>query len=133
MLNKILKNVFHIQLVKYITVGILNTLLTLTIIWLLTIIFSFSPYFANIIGYVIGLINSFLWNKTWTFNNRNKITPTLIRFLIAFLLAFSVEFVNLHLMLNYTEFEPFTCQLISNVIYTFMNFILSKYFTFKTT
>jgi putative flippase GtrA len=60
------------QILKFIIIGLLNSLITLAIIYFLFNIYKMDYRIANAVGYIIGFINSFIWNKLWTFkSNKN--------------------------------------------------------------
>ena len=120
-----------IQFVKYGVVGISNTLLTAAIIWIMMKVCHSSDYVSNIIGYIVGLINSFIWNRRWTFENNSQLSKTAFKFIITFAISYLLQLGNLYLLLNYTTFDAYFCQLTSIVVYTSVNFILNKYYTFK--
>lgn len=54
---------------KFLTVGVGNTILTIVVFNLLVARGS-SAAFANFVGYSIGIVNSFFWNRRWTFADR---------------------------------------------------------------
>ena len=56
-----------IQLLKYGVIGVMNTLITLVSFYLLNTRLGVPYGPSNIIGYVLGVINSFLWNRNWVF------------------------------------------------------------------
>jgi putative flippase GtrA len=120
------------QFIKFAFVGLFNTALTALTIWILLQQFHFSNYFSNIVGFIIGLTNSFIWNRRWTFESTCSIRETLIKFSITFAICYMVQLVNLYLLLHYTDLEPFICQFISIGIYTLLNFTLNKTYTFKS-
>ena len=121
-----------IQIFKFIVVGISNTLLTALVIWLLFKIFGFSVYFSNIIGYIAGLINSYLWNLKWTFSSNINSKNTLLKFIIVFIISYILQLCNLYILLQFTNIDPYICQLLSIGVYTSINFILNKFYTFKS-
>ncbi|MGL4491886.1 MAG: GtrA family protein, partial [Tannerellaceae bacterium] len=57
------------QVVKYGVVGLANTLFTALVIWVCMELFLWDPVVSNVVGYAIGLINSFVWNRRWTFRS----------------------------------------------------------------
>ncbi|HLP06144.1 MAG TPA: GtrA family protein [Paludibacter sp.] len=121
---------FH-QLVRFGIVGVSNTLITAAIIWILLRIFHVSDYISNIVGYVAGLINSYFWNRKWTFASKTKWSETIFKFILTFGVSYLFQLGNLYLLLHYTKTDPYVCQLISIVVYTGINFILNKYYTFR--
>ena len=65
------------QIAKFGTVGIMNTVIDIVILNLLTQIFKFRKSFtikgktfmiANVVSATCAMINSFIFNKIWTFN-----------------------------------------------------------------
>ena len=151
-----MKNNFLAQTIKYSIVGVLNTLLTIVVIWFM-MHFVFRPEdggkisslalsISNTVGYIVGLINSFIWNRSWTFKSKNNWKPEFVRFTIAFLICFVIQLILVNILYKYVIMNGFhlsffhfeyavsaadICQLIGIVIYTALNFILNKYFTFK--
>ena len=120
-----------IQFIKFGIVGISNTLLTALTIWILLKVFHSSDYVSNIAGYIIGLINSFFWNRKWTFESKTKLNVTFFKFIVTFVLSYLFQLGNLYLLLHFTHIDSYICQLLSIVVYTFVNFVLNKYYTFK--
>ena len=120
------------QLIKFGIVGVSNTLLTALTIWILLKVLHSSDYFSNIIGYIVGLMNSFIWNRKWTFDSKTKVTDTLFKFILIFGISYLFQLGNLYLLLHYTAIDSYVSQLLSIVVYTGINFVLNKIYTFKT-
>lgn len=133
-----------VQLIKYAIVGVSNTLLTLSIIFICKSVLEINPYVSNAIGYVAGLINSFIWNRQWVFKAKDgTISWQAIRFLIGFLLCYGIQLLVVWL-LNKSDFGDielhffaFTLSgygiatLIGNVVYTGCNFIYNRLVAFR--
>jgi putative flippase GtrA len=146
---------FFIEAFKYGIVGILNTLLTAITIWIMMHIFNapqqknvpaFVISISNVTGYIVGLINSFIWNRKWTFKSRSAWKKEFLRFFFAFLICYIpqlllVNFLNDHSCIapiafrffNYSGLvtSAYLCQLTGIVFYTILNFLCNKYYTFK--
>ena len=138
-----------LQAVKFGIVGVVNTLITLAIIWFMTKRMGCSEALSNFVGYFIGLLNSFFLNRIWTFGSRGNLLGGAVRFFIVFAVCYLLQFGVL-LYLNrtcpdnpplYSILEPvlrvlkidalFYIQIIAMVVYTALNFLFNKYFTFK--
>ncbi len=136
------RNIFLKQVVKYGLVGILNTLLTAAIIWILLYILSdgsskerpsaFIMFIVNAIGYLVGMINSFILNRNWTFESKSSWKGSLLRFMITFGICYCLQ-LGVVLWLNSVIVftSAYICQLIGIVIYSVCNFLLNKYYTFN--
>lgn len=143
------------QMIKYGLVGILNTLLTATVIGVLLYVLSdksgqesystFVMFIANFIGYLIGLVNSFILNRNWTFKSKSNWKVGMLRFLIVFGFCYCLQ-LGVVLWLNsfiesrewminisyytFTLTSAYICQLVGIVVYSVFNFLLNKYYTF---
>lgn len=133
-----------IQFVKYALVGVLNTSLTLVVIFICKSMLDVNPYVSNAIGYVVGLINSFLWNRQWVFRSNGAMHRQALHFVCGFLLCYAVQFVVVWL-LNQSTFGELQfvilgvtlsgygiATLIGNVCYTVVNFVYNRTVTFKS-
>jgi putative flippase GtrA len=56
------------QAVRFITVGFINTAVDLGAFYLLSLIPGMPLVVAKTISYILGICNSFVWNKYWTFS-----------------------------------------------------------------
>ena len=56
------------QAVRFIIVGFLNTAVDLGAFYLLSLIPGMPLVVAKTLSYVLGICNSFVWNKYWTFS-----------------------------------------------------------------
>ena len=76
------------KFLKFGIIGVLNTLVDFAVFYvmdrwvigegptlaLLGMSVAAGPYISNFISYVVANIHSFLWNKFWTFQKRDRIT-----------------------------------------------------------
>ncbi|MCS7205765.1 MAG: GtrA family protein [Leptospiraceae bacterium] len=122
---------FWDQFLKFSLVGVVNTLITLSLIYLFTVILQINYLLANGIGYVAGFLNSFFWNKFWTFRSRGKIGREFLLFLIVFGISYGFQFFVLLILVEIISFDEFFSQILSMGFYTLANFFLNKYMTFR--
>lgn len=119
------------RICKFIVVGCINTLITY-LVYVVCRWIDLSPVFSNTLGYVIGVANSYIWNKKWVFRSASpKIVRQMGLFLLAFLLAFSVQLAVFKALLNYTHLNEYFVQLVSMVIYTGLNYSINRGITFR--
>lgn len=133
------------QLLKYAVVGVMNTILTLVVIFVCKSLLNVNPYVSNAIGYVAGLINSFMWNRTWVFHAKTgRIHRQALYFLGGFALCYLIQLLVVWslnqssfgdieiLILGFTLSGYGLATLIGNVVYTLCNFMYNKVIAFKT-
>lgn len=132
-----------LQLLRYGVVGVLNTLLTLFVIYILKSFFDVNPWISNACGYVAGFINSFIWNKLWVFRSTRHYLRESIMFGIGFLICYGLQFVVTWFLTNHTPLGSWeftliglvfsgygVATLLGMVIYTLANFIYNRLVTF---
>ncbi len=122
---------FFIEALKYGTIGVVNTLLTLTIIWLMRNFFHTSLVFANATGYTLGFLNSFLLNRNWTFKTKNNWKKEFSKFLLAFLVCYLIQLGVVLFLEKHTMMKEEYTTLLGMIVYTAINFLLNKYYTFR--
>lgn len=147
---------FISQIIKYGIIGIMNTLLTAVVIWVMMRWFfgvkedndasSVAMSVSNFVGYTVGLINSFIFNRNWTFKSKSSWKIGFLKFVLAFGICYIIQLgivlclneyaniptVNFNLInKNYIINSAYICQLIGIVSYTLLNFFFNKYYTFR--
>lgn len=139
-----------LQFAKYIIVGVLNTLVTLVVIFLAKSVLNLNPYLSNMVGYATGIANSFLWNRQWVFKSGGTFMADMVRFLGGCLLCYLVQLLTVwaaftltplsHLMMPitvpvtgavYTLSGYGVATLIGMGVYTLSNYFYNRLFAFK--
>lgn len=132
------------QFAKYLIVGAGNTLVTLAVIVLLKSGLGVNPWVANAVGYVAGMVNSFIWNKLWVFHSHGRrLHNEALRFLGGFAVCYIVQFAvtwAVTAMLGGAEWQlpgGFVMSgyglatLVGMGAYTVCNFVYNRLVTFK--
>jgi putative flippase GtrA len=73
---------------RYALVGISNTAVGFSVIWLAIRGFACSDVTANIAGFVIAFIWSFALNRRWTFRHTGAVTAGLFRYAVVCFLSY---------------------------------------------
>ena len=120
------------QAIKYGVVGVINTLITAVVIWIMMKLLGCSDVVSNVVGYIAGVLNSFIWNKKWTFKSTEKWIGSAIRFGVVFGICYLLQLGLFVFVLNpYLAIDPYYNQLIAMAFYTAINFVMNKFYTFK--
>ncbi len=120
------------QLIKYGLVGVVNTILTIIILFVLMNIFGVSYKISNAVGYVAGFLNSFIMNKLWTFNqNQTSTIRQFLKFTLVFAVCYLLQLGLVILFVDGLHVNKNISQIIGMVFYTLIGFIFNKLFTFK--
>ena len=82
----------QLEFIKYLIVGGMNTAVTLFVIFVCKSVLGLNPYLSNAMGYVAGVTNSFLWNRSWVFHSNGKIGAEAVKFLVGFGICYLLQF-----------------------------------------
>ena len=131
------------QFIRYCIVGVLNTLVTLGVIYLCKSMLGWNLYVSNALGYIAGVTNSFFFNKQWTFKSKGHYRREAVRFLLGFGICYALQFI-LVWMLTQSPFGKYDfmffgvvisgygiATLLGNVVYTLANFVYNRLVTFR--
>lgn len=80
-MRKIWKYV-DVTTIKFILVGVVNTLVGTGVMFLLYNVFSTGYWFASASNYVVGSIVSYFLNKYFTFQNKEKSWKQVLKFVV---------------------------------------------------
>ena len=136
-----------LHFIKYNLIGIMNTLITLLVVWVLHQILDWNLELSNFLGFIAGGCNSYIMNRIWNFKSSNAKKAEMVRFLVVFLCAYGLNLLVLetcvYLLNNaswcqgITEFTTrfmkptYLANIVANVVYVLASFTLYKKWVFK--
>ena len=95
--------------------------------------YDLVPYlWANVISIHMGIICSFLLNRTFNFKIKDKTPQRFLSFYVVGLVGLGISESVLYAMVTLGGWNEVVCKLISVVIVAFIQFVLNKYITFNT-
>lgn len=126
-----------IKTIKFIIVGIINTLFGTGLMFILYNCFNVGYYFSSFCNYFFGSILSYFLNKYFTFKCKTKSFKTVISFIInislCYLLAYGIAQQVVKLILS-----SFDKKIIDNIsmlvgmcLFVGLNYIGQRYIVFK--
>lgn len=138
------------QFARYLVVGGINTVVTLLCIFVLKSLLGVNPYVANAAGYVAGIINAFIWNRTWVFRSNGQRTAEALRFVIGFAACYLMQLLCVWSLSTFTPLADTLCHIstpfihksvtisgygiatiIGMAVYTAANYIYNRTVTFR--
>lgn len=105
-----IKKFVDITTIKFLIVGVINTLVGTTVMFVSYNIFKTGYWFASAANYVIGSIVSYFLNKHFTFKNTDKSFKVIIRFVVN---------ISVCYLLAYGLAKPLASYLLSGFSVTF--------------
>ena len=119
------------QFIKFGYVGLMNAGISY-FLYFLCIYNGMSIYAGNAIGFVGGVVNSYLWNSRWVFKgNQEGFKKTIPKFFATYLLSLVLSMLLLYLFVDMGGMNKYAAPILIICITTFIKFSLSKFWTFK--
>ena len=123
--------------IKFILVGIVNTLFGTAIMFGLYNLAGCSYWISSAANYFFGSILSFFLNKNFTFQNKESLSKTVPRFVlnivVCYLLAYGIAKPTvLYLLQGYSiTIQETIAMLVGMCLFVGFNYLGQRYFAFK--
>lgn len=124
----IMKELF--RFIRFGIVGVMNTLITIVSFWILSKI-GVGYITANIISYLIGVVNSYFFNSRWVFKVDSKKSSRGVRFLIINLIVLVINTGLLILFVDKVGLNKYVAQILVIGICMVLNYFLNRKWTFS--
>ena len=121
------------QAVKFGIVGALNTVVDLGAYFVLTRWLGMAglPVVAKGISYSAGILNSFFWNRAWTFQSNTSAWKTFVPFVLVSLVGLGMNTGGMQLGLNVLHLPELVALALATVFTLAWNFVFSKFVIFR--
>lgn len=122
---------YDISLLKYLCVGIINSILGYAIIFILIYVGVIAEI-SNFLGYFIAIFVSFYLNKYFTFNNGVKNKLQILKFMFSMVISYILNLIVMSFSYRILEINVYISQILGGFVYTFTGYLLSKNWVFYT-
>ncbi len=121
---------FLIKVFRFAIVGLSGLLLDFSVTWLLKEKAKANKYFANSCGFIVAVINNYIWNRRWTFESNHIWLPELSRFVLFALIGLLLN--NLLIMLFHGKWNIkfYYAKMLATICVFVWNFLSNFYFNF---
>lgn len=116
-----------VQALKFAVVGLSNTAIDACLYFMLTRGLAAPPVPAKAISFAAGVLNSFYWNRSWTF----QASGDLASFAISNILALGVNVGGMYVCLQAFNLPEALALALATSLSFVWNFAISKFFVFK--
>lgn len=120
------------QFLSFAAVGVLNTVLGYAVIYACMYLAGFGAVTSNVVGYSVGLVVSYVMNRTFTFRSVASAPREIVRFVSIFLLAYLANLGVLILLIDRVGVHEGVAQIPAGVVYFALSFVLNKYYVFAS-
>lgn len=132
-----MKKLLDRTFLKFIVVGIINTMVGTTVMFVFYNFFHIGYWASSIANYIIGSICSFILNKYFTFNNSSNDPKMVVKFVlnvaICYIVAYGMAKPILRLAMSNA---PKTIQengalFLGMVLFVLLNYLGQRFWVFK--
>ncbi|MEK6860293.1 MAG: GtrA family protein [Nanoarchaeota archaeon] len=122
-----------IQFLKFIIIGIINTLVNLSVFYILTDVIGVYYMVSAVIAFMFAVTNSFILNKTWTFEEHlnYKTSSKYFKFIVISVIALVFNLILLYVLVEYFAVNHMIAQVCGVFLNFLINFFGNKLWTFK--
>ncbi len=122
------------EIIKFSIVGVMNTLVDFGVFALLTGLARLEPTVSHVISYSCGVINSYFFNRRWTFRVRTKEgLPEMLKFAAVNLVSLGISsLVFRALVAGSLQLNEYIGKLAATLCAMAINFLGSKLLVFRT-
>ena len=124
--------------IKFIIVGIINTIVGAGVMFSLYNIFHCSYWVSSIMNYVVGSVVSFFLNKYFTFKSKVFSFKEVLYFTVNIAVCFFIAYglakpFAVYLLSGYSvTVQENTAMLIGMIIFTGLNYLSQRFIVFKS-
>lgn len=122
---------------KFIIVGIINTVVGTSVMFLLYNFAGVNYWISSASNYIVGSIVSYVLNKYFTFNNKEKSVKQVVKFVVnislCYFLAYGIAKPAVELMLTplSVTVKENLAMLVGMGLFVIFNYIGQRFFVFK--
>lgn len=122
-----------IELFRFGSVGVINTLIDFTVFTFLTYALGINVSLSQAIGYSSGVMNSFIMNKSWTFKQeqQNKPIKQFISFIIINLISLGISSLMINVLVNSAGISILISKILVTLVTQGVNYVGYKLVVFK--
>jgi putative flippase GtrA len=119
------------QFIRYATVGLLSNAIGYILYLTLTAGGRMDPKTAMTLLYVVGVVQTFLFNKRWSFRHGGMHGPAFVRYCISYGLGYVINLLVLLVAVDHFHYPHEIVQGIMVLSLAVMLFLLQKFWVFR--
>lgn len=126
------------ELINYLIIGILTTIVSLATYYLLTLTILDANnkvylQIANIISWIACVTFAYFTNRKYVFKVKNKSNiKEVINFYLSRISTLLIDMIIMYIFVSILKFDNRIVKLIAQVVIIILNYILSKFIVFKS-
>ncbi|AVQ45733.1 GtrA family protein [Clostridium botulinum] len=137
LMTKVNKCIFHGKfkhISRFSIIGVANTGIDFLMFTVFNELVGAGYMISQIVGYSFGIINSFIFNKKWTFKERKinkKVLYELMQFIVVNLGSLIITVFVMNFLAKNLNINVYLAKVIVTIIAQATNFVAYKFIVFK--
>ena len=124
------------ELVKFLIVGVLNTIIGASIMYVAYNFLGLNYWISTSLNYIVAGTFSFFANKKFTFKSEGKTFQKIILFIITLVFCYFIAFylskkIMIFINIDNIKLKENISMFLGMIIYTVLNFIFQKKIVFR--
>ena len=128
----LIKKLFGDKRIRFLFVGGINTCVGFGS-YALFIALGVNPYLATTFSTIIGVINSYFWNKYFTFKQPKKSLSEVLRFASVYAVSYGANLGLVYLFVDRMGVNSYLSGVLCLFVTTILSYVGHNFFSFKKT
>ncbi len=122
---------------KFIIVGVINTLVGTSVMFISYNVFHFSYWISSALNYIVGSIVSYFLNKNFTFQDKGNRWKSVLKFVVNISLCYLIAYSGAKRLVSYIlagqskSIQENGAMLAGMVFFVGLNYLGQRFFVFK--
>lgn len=120
---------------RFAAVGCMNTAVDFAVFTILRSVFDVHYLLCQVAGYTMGIINSYFFNKVWTFENKAAgwdIRRQFVQFVLVNLISLAISLLGLKILSGYWHINVYFAKVLVTGLALMFNYLGYTYWVFDT-
>lgn len=126
----LIKKLFGDKRIRFLFVGGINTAVGYGT-YALFIALGLNPYLATTLSTVIGVINSYFWNKYFTFRQPKKSLAEVLRFASVYAVSYAANLGLVYIFVDRMGINSYLSGVLCLFVTTILSYVGHNFFSFK--
>lgn len=134
---KMTNKIIDMATIKFLMVGVINTLVGTGVMFLLYNVFSASYWVSSAANYIVGSVVSYFFNKYFTFQNKEKSMVQVLKFVVNISICYLIAYGGAKPLVRYLlsssneKVQDNISMLIGMGLFVVLNYFGQRFIVFK--
>jgi len=123
------------EIVNYLIVGVLTTLVSIIVYAIFTKLFHVNYMISNVFSWIVSVLFAYVTNKKYVFkskcDSKKKVFIEIYQFFKYRILSFFIDVLLMYVFVEIITLDDMIAKVIVQIIVIVLNYVFSKLFVFK--